>query len=128
MMKLGTETGSLVNHIKSRGKHDVTKLTVGMGATLLSWSDRSPATVISIEGNIVAVQTDNYERVDTNGMSDMQEYEYSRNLEGSIHYFRINKNGDISSVYRNAETGRWNKISNGGVAFGYRSRYHDFSF
>lgn len=125
MMKLGTETGSLVNHIASRGK--IPEITVGMGATLLSWSDRTPGTVVDIKGNIVAVQEDNYTRTDNNGMSEMQEYEYTPNPQGTIHFFRI-KGERVEKIHRNGETKRWNKIADGGVAFGRRERYYDFSF
>jgi hypothetical protein len=45
-MKLGTHTGSLTNHIYSRAVPITPE--VGMGCTLLSWSDRHPATIIDI--------------------------------------------------------------------------------
>ena len=49
MLRLGTETGSLVNHVWSRtrpvGPEDVCE---GMGATFLSWTDRHAATVHAV--------------------------------------------------------------------------------
>jgi len=45
MLKLGTETGSLINHVMSRmtaGPDPV----AGDPATVLHWSDRDPATVV----------------------------------------------------------------------------------
>lgn len=43
-MKLGRETGSLINHLLSHSKEPAP--AVGMGATILGWSDRHPATVV----------------------------------------------------------------------------------
>ena len=128
-MKLGTETGSLVNHIMTTSSFEIPK--VGDGATLCSWSDRNPATVIMVQekGNVVYidVQSDDYKRIDDNGMSECQEYEYTANPEGSISHFRIRK-GKIERIRKNPETGRWIKSSNGGVYFGKREKFYDYSF
>jgi hypothetical protein len=48
-MKLGTETSNLVNHLLSRAVRVAPTPQVGMGATLLYWSDRSPATIMTIQ-------------------------------------------------------------------------------
>lgn len=40
-MKLGSETGSLVNHLMSTSSND--EPNIGTPATLLSWSDRAAA-------------------------------------------------------------------------------------
>lgn len=133
MMKFGTETGSLVNHVMSTGKQNTPQ--VGEGATLLSWSDRSPGTVISVERprksskyQIVKVQADLYTRIDNNNMSEIQEYEYTVNPEGYISTFRLHDDGRLESVYMNPESGRYVKSGNGGVSFGKRQKYHDFTF
>ena len=44
-MNLGTETGSVMNHLMSRMVRGEPAPRVGMGATLLSWTDRHAATV-----------------------------------------------------------------------------------
>ena len=45
-MKLGSETGSLVNHLMSSSSN--TEPNIGTPATLLSWTDRSAATVTKV--------------------------------------------------------------------------------
>lgn len=127
MMKLGTQTGSLVNHIYSRAAASTPM--VGEGATLLSWTDRYPATVVEVfthgKYDYFVVQEDSATRVDDYGMSDAQSYEYSCNPQGRLSTFRV-KNGGFEAVRQN-ENGRWVK-SYGSVAVGRREKYHDYSF
>lgn len=127
MMRLGTETGSLVNHLMSGQK--ATLPEVGEAATLLSYSDRSPGTVIetfkSGKFDFIVVQEDNYKRIDNNGMSEDQEYEYSRNPDGCTSTWRLN--GERwERVYKSEETGRWRR-TNGGITIGRRERFYDFT-
>lgn len=128
MMKLGTQTGSLVNHVVSR--EEATLPEIGEGATVLQWSDRKPATVIEIftkgKFDYIVVQEDNAKRIDDNGMSDIQEYEYTPNTDGVTNVFRITDDG-YQHVYK-SETGRYVKGSGLGLAIGRREMYHDFSF
>jgi len=128
MLDYGTETGSVINGIYSRMTKDAPVPTVGMGATILQWSDRTAGTIISIEGKIIRVQEDFVKRTDTNGVSESQEYEYSSDTSGYIRNFRLEKNGSYSSVYMNKETGRWNKRDSHGLIIGMRRQYYDFSF
>lgn len=131
MMNLGTQTGSGINHLYSRMTKGAPEPKIGMGATILLWTDRHPATVIFTDEKmrIVTVQEDISIRVDKNGMSDMQEYEYKRDLDGVLYTFRQNKNGGWDQVRLNEKTGRWNKVKGGvGVIFGFRRTYYDFSF
>ena len=128
MMKLGKHTGSLVNHIYSRSKSPVPE--IGMGATLLSWSDRHPATIIDIftkgKFTYIKVQDDDAKRIDTNGISESQDYEYTRNPDGAIRFFRF-KNDVWESVYIDPDTNRFKK-GVGSVMLGMRQEYYDFSF
>ncbi len=90
---------------------------IGMGATLYYHSDRVPATVIYISrgGKLIHLQEDAFKRIDNNGMSEDQRYEYAQNREGVIYPARLTKKG-------------W-KVQNGPlVALGVRRRYYDFSF
>ncbi|MFW6311272.1 MAG: hypothetical protein ACOC1K_03450 [Nanoarchaeota archaeon] len=75
-MKLGTQTGSMINHLMSNND---TKPEVGKGCTLLHWTDREAWEVIEVRKNDkeVVIQKYNPKRIDNNGMSDAQEYEYS---------------------------------------------------
>lgn len=125
MLKAGTETGSLMNHLFSREVG--VEPAIGMGATLLHWTDRDPATVVAWDGKLLTVQEDSYKRVDKNGMSESQEYEYTPNPQGSLSHFKRDKNGGWFQVIKNPETGRFNKRG-GGLRLGERERYYDFSF
>jgi hypothetical protein len=128
-MNLGTQTSSVVNHLYSRMTKDTPTPTVGMGATVLCWSDRRAATVISVENNIVTVQEDTATRVDDNGMSEDQTYTYAPNPTGYVQHFRIGKDGKFTEVTKNSTTGRWNKQgSSSGLILGFRRQYYDFSF
>jgi hypothetical protein len=129
-VQLGKTTGSLVNALYAL--ESVKVPSIGDGATILSWTDRSPATVIDVQtkGKFVYVTTqdDKYRRVDDNGFSENQKYLYLPNPEGSIRYWRIDQRGEVDRVVVNLETGRWNKVGSGGIFFGRREKYHDFSF
>jgi len=94
---------------------------VGMGATELCWTDRHPYTVIEVKSaNVIVVQADDCVRIDNNGMSEDQRYEFKANLNGR------------KAVLRRAKNGRW--YSKGGMhngtcySIGERDSYHDFSF
>lgn len=105
-------TGSLVNTLMA----STGTPKVGDGATVLMWTDREPATVIAVSpsGKTVTVQMDRYRRTDANGMSEVQSYAYERNPAGEVLTFRLGKRG-------------W-RGRGGGVAFGHREKYHDYSF
>ena len=74
---LGKTTGSLINYVMGNNK---TLPEVGKGATILSWSDRHAYEVMSIseDGKRVIIQKYLSERIDTNGMSESQEYKYEK--------------------------------------------------
>ncbi len=131
-MKAGTETGSLTNHLYSRMVKGEPTPKAGDAATLLSWSDRFAATVTDYDHKtgIVTVNEDQSKRVDQNGMSEMQEYEYTRSPEGHgrTASFRKDKQGLWKQVRFNPETKRWNKSDGYGLRLGVRETYHDFSF
>lgn len=93
-------------------------IKVGDGATLCYYSDREPATVIWVSPSqkTIKIQRDNYKRIDNNGMSDSQEYEYSRNEKGGIETARLDKFGHY-------------KIPNGTlVIVGSRRKFYDYTF
>lgn len=92
---------------------------VGDGATIISWTDRHPATVIEVSktAHKITVQDDTATRTDTNGMSDAQSYEFSRN-----------PNGKLTEATRRKDGSYRVKGSSQRVLIGHRMRYHDFSF
>lgn len=108
------ETGSLFNGIMSNENQPEPK--VGDGATITRWSDRSAGTIIKITKCTITVQEDKATRIDTNGMSEQQEYSYERDTEGSVYVFRKNKRG------------QWRSSCGKGLGIGYRKAYYDYSF
>ncbi len=131
MMKLGTQTGSLINHLYSATSADALTPTVGMAATVLSWTDRSAATVSRVFriGRDVAVQVqrDTATRTDTNGHSESQTYTYAPNPDAYRDTFR-NVRGLWVAVELNSESGRYRKVGHGGLLLGTRETYRDPSF
>jgi hypothetical protein len=92
---------------------------IGMGATIQVGSDSYPATVIQVtnNGKRVVVQEDIATRVDTNGMSESQQYTYEPNPNGTIYIATLRKDG------------RW-RVTGGKtpVSLGFRRKYYDYSF
>lgn len=110
-------TGSFTNHLLS-GTVGGPVPKVGMGCTILWYTDRSPATIIAVSpsGKTVTVQEDKSTREDTNGMSESQNYTYERDPEGTIRVFRFSRVRHV-----------WN--SDGlRLRIGDRNKYHDYGF
>ena len=108
--------GNLMNRISEAGKQAEPK--VGDGATINMYTDRKAATIVEVlTPKKIRVQLDNATRIDSNGMSEVQDYSYERDPEGPIYTFTQRKNG------------MWieSKGSNG-LTIGIRRQYHDFSF
>ncbi len=109
------ETGSLTNlmMINSRSKTP----EVGDGATLLSWTDRYPATVVwvSPSGKTIKLQEDRAIRTDSNGLSEEQSYRYEPNPDAPLQVARLTARG-------------WKILKGNRVLVGYREKYHDYSF
>jgi hypothetical protein len=96
---------------------------VGMGATIILWSDRLACTIVEVSksGKRLTVRRDKTTRIDGNGMSDSQKYEYEPDPQGSERTFSLRSNG------------RWvqeGETMRGGtnLAVGVRREYYDFSF
>ena len=95
---------------------------VGMGATQLMWSDRHPFTVVEVlSAKEVVVQADRVKRVDGNGMSEDQEYEYVPNPAGKKYTITLRKNGQWVTKGQPLRNGQLWKL-------GEREEYHDFSY
>jgi hypothetical protein len=117
---MSNHTGSLVNHIMG-GSQPTPE--VGMGATMLGWTDRSPATIIAVSasGKRVTVREDKATRTDSNGMSDAQSYTYEPDDNGVERAYTLRKNGRWVQVGQSAKGGAR-------LSIGSRSKYHDYSF
>jgi hypothetical protein len=114
-MKLGTETASMTNYLMSGTKGEPTPV-VGMGATILMWTDRHAATIVKVTPTQVHVQRDKATRIDANGMSEMQEHVFEADPTADVEIFRKTKRG-------------WRKAGGGhGLRIGDRDEYHDYSF
>lgn len=129
-MKLGSETGSLVNHLMSSRSN--TEPNIGTPATLLSWTDRSAATVTKVfekNGRLMIEVTDDKSQLFSGSRVDgSATYIYSRDPDGVRRYFRREKNGEWCCVRKNEDTGRWVKSGRGGILLGRRETYFDPSF
>lgn len=120
-MIVGSQTGSLMNHIMSGAK--VEEPQVGMGATILCWTDRHAGTIIEVTGKQFIMQNDKAIRTDSNGMSDNQAYRYEPNPAGVLTTFR--------QVTRGRAKGQWRErgvTTSSRVLIGHRQAYYDFSF
>jgi hypothetical protein len=91
------------------------KPEVGMGATVLMWTDREPATIVKVTATQVHIQRDKATRTDTNGMSECQSYTFEPDPSQPVEIYRLNKRG----AYKG-------KI--GQLRIGERDKYRDFSF
>lgn len=77
--------------------NQLTKITpvVGMGVTINYYTDRDPATIIEVSksGKQAKIQKDNAKRIDDNGRSESQKYEYSANPEAPIQTIYLASDG-----------------------------------
>lgn len=92
---------------------------IGEGATVSVGSDSYPYTIVDVSksGKTIILKEDKFERTDSNGMSESQEYNYSPNPEGK----------EIKATKR--KTGAWKTSGNNClVSIGVRRRYYDFCF
>lgn len=113
--------GSLINAISGSNPDLIPE--VGMGATILYWTDRRAATVIAVSasGREITVQYDTAIRTDDNGMSDSQSYRYEPNPAGATRVFTKRKNGQWIAKGEPLKGGQR-------LGLGYRREYYDFSF
>lgn len=131
-LRAGTDTGSMMNHLYSRMTKGQPDPVVGMGATILAWSDRYAGTIETViptkDGWRVTVREDKATRVDTNGMSECQEYTYAPNPEGALYRFEFKPAKGWFEIRLNPDTNRWVKTGGPGLRIGERRKYYDFSF
>lgn len=133
-MKLGTQTGSVINHLHSRAVIGQPESVVGMGATMLLWSDRRACAITNVQQArgklIVTVQRDHATVVAGSSHDGSAEYSYAPNPRGGEHHFRREDDGRWQQVVINRKTGRWGKVDGGGrgLRIGERDEYLDPSF
>lgn len=128
-MSLSTETGNALNHILSSQPKGRAEPTKGMGATLLGFSDRYAATIIAIDGDIITVQEDRATRLDSNGASENQSYEYSADPDAPARHYQRKADGSWEQVTRLDHSGRWEPVTSGyGLLVGKRDHFFDFTY
>lgn len=115
--------GSLVNAVMRQSNDPTLVPEVGMGATILMWTDRHAATVthVSSSKKTIQVTTDKARRTDGNGMSEVQSWEYTPDPDGVVHTYTLRQNGRWVLRGEDMFKGR-------GLLLGGRDEYHDFSF
>ena len=120
------EMGSLTNELLARSTRGEPTPVVGMGATILHWTDRQAGTIVAVrrfasgtrEGEVseIDVQPDRTIRVDGNGMSEVQTYRYEADPTAPV------------QTFQKLRSGRWCSKQGGSLAIGHRDAYHDYSF
>lgn len=132
-------TGSLVSYMQAQMTKGAPEPEPGMGATVLSHTDRNAGTVVAVQSIasgkyncLVEIQLDHSHRIDSNEMSEAQQYEYTANPEGRRYHFkRVRESGVWVEVEKSltCSGGRyWKKTtSRFGLILGTRKTYFDFS-
>lgn len=140
-MQLGKQTGSVTNHILSRATVGQPDPAVGMGATILCWTDRHAATitrVYEVRCRVgkevhsllhVEVKQDIATRTDKNGFSENQDWDYQPNPKAATEYFRLQE-GRWRQLEQSEKKGRALKLIKGGhgLRIGEREEYYDPCF
>jgi hypothetical protein len=118
--------GSMMNSLMSGSR--TPEPEVGMGATILMWSDRKPATITEVlryktgpnKGQIKGVKARPCRaiRTDSNGMSDAQSYEYEEMPDWPESEWTLRQDGSFRKKGDKYTT----------LAIGFRSAYYDYSF
>lgn len=131
-MKLGTQTGSVINHLHSRAVIGQPEPEVGMGCTVLLWSDRTAATIVSVatfgSALIIGVREDESRVAAGSEIDGSARYEYSQDPNGRHRNFRRKPDGMWLEVHKSLVSGRWIKAAGAGLRIGDRETYRDPSF
>lgn len=112
--------GSITNRLEEG--HTYTKeIKVGTGVTEMCYSDRHPYEVVEvIDDRHLMIRRMNAKRIDNNGMSECQDYEYSSNLDATPIKIFLSKTG-----WREQ---RGKKLGSTKFSVGFAEEYYDFSF
>lgn len=97
MPEIENKFENLLDDVKNASKvvaklNDNDSPYVGMGATIAYGSDRYPYEVIEVKtAKRLVIRSMNAKRIDNNGLSEDQEYEYSSNPKGSTEIITLRK-------------------------------------
>ena len=111
--------GSLQNRLQEGAG---VKPEVGMGVTEMQWSDRTPWEVVEvIDDRHIKVRRLDWKRIDNNGMSECQDYEYTSNEENYVAtLFLTKQNQWRERIGRSLGCNRFH--------VGFAERYYDYTF
>jgi hypothetical protein len=118
-----------MNHLYSRMTINAPTPELTMGATILHWTDRSPATIVLIEptsnGTVIGLADDSY-RFDR----ERDEFDITPCALSCApsRFFRALPAGGWECVTRGKRPGTWKKCGGPGLILGRRERYYDPSF
>ncbi len=120
--------GSINNRLEEN--HQYEEIKVGTGATEYLWSDRVPYEVTKVkDSKHIWIRRMSYERTDSNGMSECQDYKYFSD-EKAPHEELVFKYNHWYRVYRYTDKdGKPHRQSTKiNISFGIMERYYDYSF
>lgn len=112
--------GSLQNRIEEWAR--MPEPEVGMGVTELCYTDRHPYEIIEVkDSRHITVRRLDHKRIDNNGISESQDYEYSSN-----------PNNPVATLFKTKD-GKWverigKRYGCNGWKLGKAEEYYDFSF
>lgn len=112
--------GSLNNRVAEMCKQP--KPEVGMGVTEMCWSDRHPYEIVNvIDDRHIEIRKLDTKRIDSNGMSECQDYEYSSNEDNpTVKLFLTKQNKWRERIGR--------RLGCNTFVIGYAEKYYDYSF
>lgn len=131
-MKLGSQTGSVINHLHSRAVIGQPAPKAGMGCTILKWTDRDAATIFRVfqvgKATIIETRDDHARVIAGSGHDGSAEYEHKIDVKGYARHFRRRDSGMWEEVRKNEAIGRWVISGRTGLRIGARDTYRDPSF
>lgn len=119
--RLGTDTGSLFNHLFGNSKPIEPK--PGMGCTILLWTDRHACTIhkVSEDSKTIWISRDEAKPLHK-GMTDSQAYEYSNNNQNEPQFWQV------ATLRKDGRFHLGTTMKGSIVLIGHRREYYDFSF
>ena len=129
-----TQFASVQNDLFARATNGQPTPTVGMGATLLRWSDRHAATIIAVKLTKtgcwrITVQHDKAAVVSGSAHDGSAEYEYSADPTGMTEDFEFDPAKKRWFQLGPDAAGRLRRVKDGsGITIGRRESYRDPSF
>lgn len=131
-MKLGSQTGSVMNHLQSLEVIGQSKPFVGMGATILGWTDRHAGTITKVTEltaskkyqYLIEVVRDKSTLISGSAASESQVYSFEPG-NGTPTTYRLPKDGLWEEIRLNPDTGRYKQTKCKGLRIGERDTYSD---